>query len=249
MVERASRAPVGTFHAPGAWERGARVELAATSAHHALVKRLAVGDVVHLTSGDGRRASGEIAELSKSRMVVALGDDPVDEVPIPARVELWAPVGDRDRMLMLAEKATELGVSSWRPIVYARSRSVSPRGEGEAFREKLRARQVSALEQSGGAWLPDAHAEISFASAMMDASNSRLGMRLLLDGDGEPVADVLRGIETPVCIALGPEGGLEESERAEFIRAGWRAVSLGRNVLRFETAAIAALAIVRSHLR
>jgi 16S rRNA (uracil1498-N3)-methyltransferase len=52
----------------------------------------------------------------------------------------------------------------------------------------------------------------------------------------------------PVRIALGPEGGLEESERAQFIRAGWRPVSLGDNVLRFETAGIAALAIVRSHL-
>ncbi len=248
-MERADRAPVGTFHAPGAWSAGDHVELGSAAAHHASVKRLSVGDVVRLSSGDGRRARGVIAELSRSRLVVALDDAPVDESPVPARVELWAPVGDRDRMLMLAEKATELGIAAWRPIVYARSRSVSPRGEGEGFREKLRARQVSALEQSSGAWLPEAHAEVSFADAIQSAANSADGMRLLLDADGEPLADVVRIIEAPVSIALGPEGGLEESERAAFIRAGWRPVSLGTNVLRFETAAIAAVAIVRSHLR
>ena len=48
--------------------------------------------------------------------------------------------------------------------------------------------------------------------AIKDAANSRFGMRLLLDADGEPLADVVRSLEIPVCIALGPEGGLEEGE-------------------------------------
>lgn len=248
-MDRAHRAAVGTFHAPGAWAPGDRVDLGGTAAHHAMVKRLALGDVVRLTSGDGRRASGAIAELSRSRFVVTLADESVDVTAAAARVELWAPVGDRDRMLMLAEKTTELGLSSWRPVVYARSRSVTPRGEGDAFREKLRARQVSALEQSGGAWLPESHAEVTFADALQQASITREGMRLLLDSAGEPFADAVRAPEAPISVALGPEGGLDESERAAFIQAGWRPVSLGSNVLRFETAAIAAIAIIRSHLR
>jgi 16S rRNA (uracil1498-N3)-methyltransferase len=49
-------------------------------------------------------------------------------------------------------------------------------------------------------------------------------------------------------VALGPEGGLEPEERAAFIAAGWRAVSIGANVLRFETAGIAVLALLRIHL-
>jgi 16S rRNA (uracil1498-N3)-methyltransferase len=59
---------------------------------------------------------------------------------------------------------------------------------------------------------------------------------------------VLVGLTPPVSIALGPEGGLEEDERARLITAGWRPVSIAANVLRFETAGIAALAILRSHL-
>ena len=147
-MEREDRAPVGTFHAPGAWGRAERVELDAKAAHHAAVKRLAVGDIVRLTSGDGRRALSEIVELGKQRFVVAVLDDRIDEVPLPSRVELWAPVGDRERMLTLAEKAVELGASGWRPVVYSRSRSVTPRGEGDGFREKIRLRQINALEQA-----------------------------------------------------------------------------------------------------
>lgn len=247
-MEREDRAPVGTFHVPGVWQRAARVELDEGAAHHAAVKRLAVGDFVRLSSGDGRRANGEIAELSKRRLIVQVVDEAIDEVPVPPRVELWAPVGDRERMLMLAEKCVELGASVWRPIVYNRSRSVTPRGEGDAFREKVRLRQVGALEQCGGAWLPELLPETTLDAALLDAGEAGRGS-LLLDVHGESMADAAHSLELPVRIAMGPEGGLEESERAKFIRAGWRPVSLGANVLRFETAGIAALAIVRSHLR
>lgn len=248
MVEREDRAPVGTFHAPGAWQRAERIELDASAAHHAGVKRLGVGDVVRVSSGDGRRALGEIAELSKRRFVVALLDDEIEQALAPPRVELWPPVGDRERMLMLAEKSVELGASVWRPIVYTRSRSVTPRGEGDGFRDKVKLRQISALEQCGGAWLPEMHSETTLDAALAATGSAGRGS-LLLDVHGESFVDVVQSLEMPVRIAMGPEGGLEESERAQFIRAGWRPVSLGANVLRFETAGIAALAIVRSHLR
>ena len=242
-MERADRAPLSTFHAPGAW--GSAVELPESAAHHAVVKRLSVGDPVQLSSGDGRRAHGVISTLGKRRLVVALGEEAVEQVPPPPRVELWAPVGDRDRMLWLAEKATELGVSAWRPVVYRRSRSVSPRGEGDSFREKVRLRMISALEQSAGAWLPDAAEESTLDDALATA---RPATRILLDAQGPPLAEVAP-LAAPLALALGHEGGLDPEEREQFRSAGWRAASLGPNVLRFETAAIAALAIVRSLLR
>ena len=245
-MEREDRAPVGTFYAPGAWET--RVELGEPAAHHASVKRLAVGDVVRLTSGDGRRATGAIVDLSRRTLAVAVDAASITIASAPPLVELWAPVGDRDRMLMLAEKAVELGASAWRPVLYARSRSVSPRGEGDAFHAKLRLRVISALEQSGSAWLPALHDDTSLEAALEDRGAPAAGDRLLLDGSGESLRGVLDTLDAPVTIALGPEGGLTEDERAQFIRSGWRLVSLGANVLRFETAGIAALAIVRSHL-
>ena len=238
-MERERRASVATFYAPGAWRES--VMLSVDAAHHARVRRLAVGDVVRLTSGDGRRAFGTIDSLGKSECIVRVDEASLELVPRPASIELLVPIGDRDRMLLLAEKAVELGVSTWCPVLYARSRSVNPRGEGESFEAKVLARQVGALEQSGSAWLPERK-----SAQLFDSVLETKGTRLLLDADGEALARVAETIEFPVTVALGPEGGLEEAERAEFIRAGWRPASLGGNVLRFETAAIAALAILRS---
>ena len=240
MVERADRAPVGTFYAPGAW--GATVELDEAAAHHAAVKRLQAGDPVRLTSGDGRRARGVIETMGKKRLTVTLEVSSVEQVPALPYVELWAPVGDRERMLFLAEKAVELGVSAWRPVVYRRSRSVTPRGEGEGFRDKVRLRMIGALEQSGGAWLPSLHPDVSLDEALRDAA----APGLVLDAAGPPLAKLTSALRAPVAIALGPEGGLEAEELARFRDAGWRTASLGANVLRFETAGIAALALVRS---
>ena len=245
-MERTNRAPVSTFYAPGAW--GPVVALDESAAHHATVKRLAVGDPVRLVSGDGRRVRATITEIAKRRLAVSTAGEDVEELPSPSSVELWAPVGDRERMLWLAEKATELGVSAWRPVIYRRSRSVTPRGEGPAFQEKVRARMISALEQSGGAWLPVLRPESTLEDALSSADGSN---GILLDAAGEPLREAVsrltsHGSPLTCRLAFGPEGGLDPEERDAFLGAGWRAASLGTNVLRFETAGVAVLAIIRS---
>jgi len=236
-------APVATFFVPGRY--AGRVELGEDAAHHASVKRLAVGDPVRLTNGAGLRAHARIETLAKRSLVVDCIPSSLEVVEALAHVELWAPVGDRERMLWLAEKAVELGVSAWRSVVYRRSRSVNPRGEGVAFQEKLRARMISALEQSAGAWLPEVLPESTIDDV---ARCTHVGGTLLLDALGQPLAQLMPTIHAPVALALGPEGGLEPDERDVFVQAGWRSVSLGPNVLRFETAGIAGLALVRSLL-
>lgn len=244
MVEHADRAPVATFFVPGVWDTVVALDDAA--AHHVQVKRLRDGDPVRVTGGDGRRARGVLVDVGKRRANVAIDDVTHELVPAVPAIAMLAPVGDRDRMLTLAEKAVELGLSAWRPVVYARSRSVSPRGEGGAFREKVRLRMISALEQSGGAWLPIMHGEQSVAEAVT-AHRGESG--ILLDAAGPPVLSIVTALRAPCAIAIGPEGGIEAAERQAFTDAGWRPASIGANVLRFETAGIAALAILRAHLR
>lgn len=236
--------PVATFYAPGDWT--SRVELDDRAAHHANVKRLEVGDAVRLTSGNGRRASGHIAVLRRGTLAIDPIAASVHRVDTPPHIELWAPVGDRDRMLLLAEKATEIGITAWRSVVYRRSRSVNPRGEGPAFHEKLRSRMIAALEQSGNAWLPEILPDATIDEV---ASCTHTGGTLLLDPLGQPLVDLMPSVHAPIALALGPEGGLEPDERDVFDQAGWRTASIGENVLRFETAGIAGLTLVRSLLR
>jgi 16S rRNA (uracil1498-N3)-methyltransferase len=125
-----------------------------------------------------------------------------------------------------------------------RSRSVSPRGEGAGFQAKVRARMISALAQSGGAWLPTLFPDATVDRAI--AASPSGGTRVLLEPDAPPLLALT--VCAPVILALGPEGGLEVDER-ELLRAGgFVAASLAGNVLRFETAGIAALALARGAL-
>ena len=92
-MERADRAPVGTFYAPGAWSAGDAVQLPEGAAHHALVRRFSVGDAVRLTSGDGRRAMGRITQLGKGRLAVTLDGESLEIITALPPIALWAPIG------------------------------------------------------------------------------------------------------------------------------------------------------------
>jgi 16S rRNA (uracil1498-N3)-methyltransferase len=214
----------------------AEVRLSDAAAHHAQVRRLAVGEAVRLTDGRGNRGIGTLSAMSKTAAAVVI--ERVEAVPRPMAVHLFLPVADRDRMLWLAEKATELQVATWNPVSFRRSKSVSPRGEGDAFDRRVRARMISALEQSGGAWLP-AIQSVQEVEALKPA-----GTALVLERGGRPL--VAHRSSGPVCVLVGPEGGIESEEVRILEGTGWRTASLGDVTLRFETAAMAAIAIARS---
>ncbi len=239
MVERRGGSGLATFFVDATPAVGTLAELSDAAARHARVRRVAVGDAVRLVDGRGTVAEGALTRLDHRG-----GDVEVATCSRAARaapLALLVPVADRDRMLWLAEKAAELAVTDWRPVLYMRSRSVSPRGEGEAFARKVRARMIGALEQSGGAWLPVVHDEALLDHAIAACAGSR---GLVLDAEGAPLPS--RAPFGATAVAVGPEGGLEPAEREELAACGWHAVSLGGTTLRFETAALAAAAIIRA---
>jgi 16S rRNA (uracil1498-N3)-methyltransferase len=242
-VERDDLASLaGFFCATAALASGDTITLGEDAAHHARVRRLAVDDRVFIADGAGMRAVGAIVRTAKNEIDVAI--ETVTRASRLPDVHLIVPIADRDRMLWCAEKCTELGATSWRPVLWHRSRSVSPRGEGPAFRDRVMARMRSALVQAHAAWLPDV-----LDDCAIDQMLERLpdvGDRLVLEASGEPIA--ARRPAAPVAIAIGPEGGFESAELQRLRGARFRTVSIGANVLRFETAALAALAIVRAGL-
>jgi 16S rRNA (uracil1498-N3)-methyltransferase len=221
---------------------GAAVLLGEDAAHHMRVRRLDVGTVVGLRDGQGGVGRGTLVRLTRSAAQVEISA--AVQVPPPFPVHLLVPVADRDRMLWLAEKASELGATSWRPVLWKRSRSVAPRGEGVTFTGKVQARMRAALAQSRGAWLPQLFPEATPERAIQAAPT---GTRLMLDADGTPLAGPeAPSLDAPVTFAIGPEGGLVPEERAALAEAGFVPVSLGGSVLRFETAALVALGVVRA---
>jgi 16S rRNA (uracil1498-N3)-methyltransferase len=223
-------------------EPRAQVSLGEAVARHLRVRRLGAGATVALVDGAGRRATAMIVREAKDNVTVEIGD--VEDItPLP-EVHLMVPVADRDRMLWMAEKVAELGVTSWRPVSWRRSRSVAPRGEGPMFSAKVRGRMIAALEQSGGAHLPQIYPEATISRALNAVPPG--GTRLVLDPAGPPVFGLQ--VTAPITLALGPEGGLEEAEKAELKNAGFVSVSLGPGILRFETAGAVGVAIARALL-
>ena len=196
-----------TFVTSDPFAVGETVTLGEDEAHHIRVRRLEIGERVGLLDGRGASGTGVLVRLAKRHAAVTV--QALMTLEPPPSVHLLLPVAERERMLWLAEKATELGATSWRPVLWKHSRSVHPRGEGPVFQQKVAARMAGALES---------------------------------------VREYGAGRIRPITIAVGPEGGIEEHELAALVKAGFRAVSIGNTILRFETAAVAALAVVRSAL-
>ena len=210
-------------------------DLGEDAAHHARVKRLEPGNEVSITDGRGARGTGTIVSIGKRSLVVSVAT--VDQVERPSEIHLYVPIADKERMLWVAEKATELQVASWNPVMYERSKSVASRGEGEAFQRKVLARMVGALEQSGGAWLPAVGPPLTIAGLSREKG-------IVLERGGDPLGRM--ALAAPVHLAVGPEGGFTPEELTALLDAGWSAASFGEVTLRFETAAIGAVAIARA---
>jgi 16S rRNA (uracil1498-N3)-methyltransferase len=167
----------------------------------------------------------------------------VEQLPVSApvlAVTLYAALFKFDRFEWLLEKATELGVSSIAPVIAERTE----KGLDKAAAKRLaRWRRIAleASQQARRARLPEVREAAPLEMAVRDAA----GPRYLLDeAPGvPPMLPALAGNPESIALLVGPEGGWTDRERARASGAGWQAVSLGPQVLRAETAAIAALAI------
>ena len=241
-MERTDRAAAVTFFSPDAFTPGTPITLGDDAAQHARVLRIGTGEHVELRDGKGNAARGSLARVAKRSLSVDV--DEVWQIPNLPPVHMLVPVADRDRMLYLAEKCTELGATSWRPVMWRRSRSVGPAGDGPAFQSRLKGRMIAALTQSAGGWLPEIYPSAPLSRAIAASPD---GSRILLDAAaGQTLLST--DVASPVTIAIGPEGGLDSKERDEIIEGGFTPASLVGGTLRFETAGMAGLAIARSML-
>ncbi len=229
------------FFAPESLVPGETVRVGEDAARHMRVLRMGGGATVILLDGTGMRARGTLRSLAKRNATIEI--DSIEETTALPVIHALVPIADRDRMLWLAEKMAELSVSSWRPVMWKRSRSVSPRGEGPGFQGKVRARMISALEQSGNTWLPAIYPDSTIDRALSALPKGRC---VVLDREGQPVANAFASCTAPLTIAIGPEGGFDSSEIDELIDAGFERTSLTPTTLRFETAGIVALAHARA---
>ena len=232
-------------HVDAALAAGARVRLeAAAAAHVTRVLRLGVGDAVTLFNGDGADYPARISGLNRGAVEAEVTGRTAARAESPLAVTLVQGIARTERMDLVLQKATELGVAAILPV--ATARSVVKLDPDSRLRKLTHWRGVAiaACEQCGRARVPSVAEPRPFGSWMTEPP--RAGTRLLLLPDAEvPLAAAARGA-LAVELLVGPEGGLEDAEREAALVAGFRACRLGPRILRSETAAIAALAILQS---
>ena len=217
---------------PGSLVAGATVTLDPEEQHHLSVRR-ATGEVaVALLDGAGSRAEGRL---------LAEGPHPTVQVervvvePAPVRTVLAVGAGDRDRFGALAEQAAQLGATCLVPLETERTASVATRLR-ESHLPRIRRRAREAIKQCGAAWAPEIDHPIGLTEFL---AGPLAGARWLADQEGSPIAP-LKATEALTAV-IGPEGGFTAQERAALVDAGFKPVRLGPHLLRFETAALAAL--------
>lgn len=221
--------------APGAIVPGAAVGLTREEQHHLDVLRVEEHRRLRIVDGEGTVGWGR---AEGARVLI----EEVERVAPPAEVVLAAGAGDKDRFLTLVEKAVELGVTRIVPLDTGHSRSVATRIR-DKHRDKLRQRADQALKQSRNPWRPVLDDPLTIETFLAGTLPSH---RWLADAAGESPGPL--PASAGLAIAIGPEGGFTPAETALLAGAGFAPVSLGRYVLRFDTAAVAALALA-AHLR
>jgi 16S rRNA (uracil1498-N3)-methyltransferase len=222
--------------------RGGMAELGGDDARHLTrVLRAEAGQRYEITDGQAAYLA-EIAEARGERVVFRV-IEPIASAAPAVEIALCAALVKFDRFEWIIEKATELGVAAILPVEAARSekglleasRKRAGRWERIARESSQQARRVAA---------PRILEAVRFEGALAHAA----GHRYFLDEAGAPpllrVLPAEKAAGDSVALLVGPEGGWRDAERAQAAAAGWQPAGLGPLVLRAETAAIAALAVI-----
>ena len=210
------------------------------------VLRFREGDSVLLIDGSGSEYEAEIAELSEASVRLRILGSRACSADPETRVTLFQCLPKQGKMELIIQKCVELGVWEIRPVSSARC-VVKPDGKDTKL---IRWNKVSAeaAKQCGRATVP----RVAQVEPLSKAELSGFDLVLIpYENEGDvTLKNVLRGAPAPKSIAviIGPEGGFEPSEVERVIGMGGRAVSLGRRILRTETAGMAALAQIMYEL-
>ncbi len=241
------------FYCPTPLQAGDVLDLPSSAARHVQVLRLQPGDMITLfnggpaMAGPGGEFDASIERMGRSDVQVRVGLHHAVEREATRVVHLAVGMPANERMDWLVEKATELGVASIQPLMTERS---VLRLNDERAQKKVAHWQsvaIAACEQCGGNRVPLIHEVATFANWRKAWSNAPSSLPLLLSlragaaGLRETVCDSAR-LAGAITFLSGPEGGLSGTEEDAALACGFTPVTLGRRVLRAETAALVALA-------
>jgi 16S rRNA (uracil1498-N3)-methyltransferase len=223
------------------------VDLPPTAARHVQVLRMQPGQTLTLFNGEGGQFSAQVQHMGRSDVRVEVGDYQDVECEATLQVHLAVGMPANERMDWLVEKATELGVHRITPLMTERSVIRLTGERAEKKQAHWQAVAASASEQCGRNRVPliDAPERLDAWLAKQTAQDDVVQGVLSLHASTQPLTAMrANAVQKSWVLLNGPEGGLTDAEDAAARAKGFVALSLGERVLRAETAALGALALL-----
>ena len=215
------------------------------AAYHAVrVLRLKEEDAVVLFNGKGGEYPARITGMSKTKVTVLTGEWRNIERESPLQIILAQAVSSTEKMDFTVQKAVELGAAAIQPLASQRSVVRLDAARAQKRIEHWRKVAIAACEQCGRNRIPQIAEMISLKKFLVKAENGAL--RLMLSPRGGMPFKQLKYQGGGILLLVGAEGGLTAEEEQAAVGAGFTPVTLGKRVLRTETAGLAALAAMQT---
>lgn len=224
-----------------------RIYVEKEESHHIIdVMRLSEGDRIVVFDGTGREYAGEIESIANKRVVINILERRSSKKKHPVSISLAQAVPKRDKMDLIVQKTTELGVDEIIPVETART-IVRLKGKRRDFKigrwEKI---AVEASKQSGRADLPEIKEITPFEKIIESIDRFDIAIIPCLSEKAISIKSALEKAKRPkrALVIIGPEGGFSDDEIRRAAEKGALPVTLGPLVLKSDTAAIAAVSIL-----
>lgn len=224
---------------------GATIELHGERAHYAgRVLRARAGDEFCVFNGTDGEWSATVTRSGRSGVELQVGARREAAAESPLGIHLVQGVARGDRMDLVVQKATELGVTRITPLFTEFGVVKLDERRAQKRLEHWRHIAMSACEQCGRTRPPRIDGPLDL-NAWLGVEHASPQTRLILRPDAVATLGAALAPQSDLCLLVGPEGGFSDREYEDAAVAGFRAVSLGPRILRTETAAIAALAVAQ----
>lgn len=219
--------------------------------HMKNVLRMKMGEEVLISDGEGKDYCCTIDTLSDEEIIVQIIDDNFEGTELSCEFYLFQGLPKNDKMEMIIQKAVELGVKEVIPV--ATKRAVVKLDEKKADKkiQRWQAISESAAKQSRRGVIPKIQKVMGFGEALTYAQAFHMNLIPYENFKGmketkEALSKIREGMK--VGIFIGPEGGFDEREVALAIEKGAQPISLGKRILRTETAGMAILSVLMFQL-
>ncbi len=221
------------------------IMLTGENAQHAKVLRLKAGEEVLLCDGQGNECLCTVSDVSKEQISVVVQSSKASESEAAVRVSVYMAFPKGDKLEHVIQKATELG--AYEIVAFPSARCVSKPDEKSLLKKLERWQKIaaSAAEQSGRGRIPQVVILGSYQQALERGAKAE---KALLFYENEQATTLRMAMEqgqaNTISLLTGPEGGLEEREVEQAKAAGFQVCTLGKRILRCETAPLCALSAV-----